>query len=308
MVRTDSDTWGITEGVGRTALGVAMARAYESEADCPLFNDPFARVFIDAAVARGWQLPTGAMAERIKAISGYAASRTKFFDEFFIAAGAHGVEQMVILGAGLDARAWRMPWISGSVVYEIDQPEVLEFKAEALRAHGAEPTARYVAVPVDLREDWPKALQEAGFEPAEPAAWSAEGLLPYLPAQGQDRLFEQIHALSVPSSRIAVEAFGADFFDGEYLAARREQMRRLQGESGDDSADVEDLWFIEERTDVAGWLTERGWDVTSISAAELMDRYDRCGADEDRDALPRTAFIDAKFNSAAAIQPGAAIA
>jgi methyltransferase (TIGR00027 family) len=193
-------------------------------------------------------------------------------------------------------------------VFEIDQPEVLEFKAEALRAHGAEPNARYVPVPIDLRDDWPKALRDAGFDSSEPAAWSAEGLLPYLPATGQDLLFERIHELSVPSSRIAVEAFGADFFNRDYLDARRAQLRRLRDDPAQDDADVEDLWFIEERTDVAEWLTQQGWEVTSINAAQLMDRYDRCGPDEDRDALPRTVFVDAKFSSAAAIQPGAAIA
>ena len=184
MARTDSDTWSITEGVGPTALGVAMARAGESSAACPLFDDPFAQVFIDAAVARGWEKPTGAMAERIRALSGYAASRTKWFDEFFIAAGAHGVEQSVILGAGLDSRAWRMPWVSGSVVFEIDQPQVLEFKLDVLRAHGADPNARYVPVPVDLRQDWPKALRDAGFDITQPAAWSARGAAALPPRRG----------------------------------------------------------------------------------------------------------------------------
>ncbi|MCV7173024.1 SAM-dependent methyltransferase [Mycobacterium manitobense] len=308
MARTDSDTWSITEGVGPTALGVAMARAGESSAGCPLFDDPFAQVFIDAAVALGWELPTGAMAERIRAVSGYAASRTKWFDEFFIAAGAHGVEQSVILGAGLDSRAWRMPWVSGSVVYEIDQPQVLEFKLDVLRAHGAEPNARYVPVPVDLRQDWPKALRDAGFDATQPAAWSAEGLLPYLPAEGQDRLFAQIIEMAVPSSRIAVESFGAAFFDPANLAARREQLRRLREDSGDDGPDIEDLWFVEERTDVAQWLTAQGWEVTSIDARRLMDRYDRCTPDDAEDAFPNTVFVDARLSSAASTGPIAAIA
>ncbi|MGA5461865.1 SAM-dependent methyltransferase [Mycobacterium sp. NPDC050041] len=272
MARTDSDTWSITEGVGPTALGVAMARAGESSAGCPLFEDPFAQVFIDAAVARGWELPTDAMAERIRALSGYAASRTKWFDEFFIAAGAHGVEQSVILGAGLDSRAWRMPWVSGSVVFEIDQPQVLEFKLEVLRAHGAEPHARYVPVPVDLRQDWPKALRNAGFDSTQPAAWSAESLLPHLTAEGQDRLFAQIAEMAVPSSRIAVEA------------------------------------FVEDRTDVAEWLTAQGWDVTTIDARRLMNRYDRCTPDDAEDAFPNTVFVDAKLSSAATTGPMAATA
>jgi methyltransferase (TIGR00027 family) len=299
MVRTDGDSWDITEGVGATALGVAWARSEETTSDCPLFTDPYAQLFVDAAVERGWRLPPEYMRERIRAISGYAASRTKWFDEFFIAAGANGIEQAVILAAGLDARGWRLPWLDGTVLYEIDQPKVLDFKTETLARHDAKPTvARYVAVQADLRQDWPKALREAGFDAAEPTAWAAEGLLPYLPADGQDLLFERIHQHSVNGSRIAVEAFGADFFDPAYLASRREQLQKMRETAGtddDEIPDTEDLWFIEERTDVAGWLTEHGWDVTSFGAAELMTRYGRCSPGQVDHASPRTVFVEAKL-------------
>lgn len=297
MVRTEDDSWDITEGVGQTALGVAMARAEETANECPLFTDPYAQLFLDAATERGWQQPPSYMIERIRAISAYAASRTKWFDEFFIAAGASGVEQSVILAAGLDSRAWRLPWVDSSVVYEIDQPKVLAFKAQTLADHDARPAARYVAVPVDLRQDWPKALRDAGFDPSAPTAWAAEGLLPYLPADAQDLLFERIHVHSARDSRIAVESFGAGFFDGDYLANRREHLRRLREEAGVDAdanvPDTADLWFIEERADVAAWLTEHCWDVTSVDAAELMTRYGRCKPGEVDDSLPRTVFVEA---------------
>ena len=105
MARSDDDTWDVTEGVGSTALGVAIARANEATSECPLFIDPYAQLFVDAAVARGWSLPPTSMAERIRTIAGYAASRTKWFDEFFIAAGANGVQQAVILAAGTASSA-----------------------------------------------------------------------------------------------------------------------------------------------------------------------------------------------------------
>lgn len=297
MTRTDDDSWDITEGVGATALGVALSRAEESSSQCPLFTDPYATLFIDAAEDRGWQQPGGVLRERIRRITGYAASRTKWFDEFLIAAGAHGIAQTVILAAGLDSRAWRLPWIADSAVYEIDQPKVLAFKAETLRAHGVEAATRYVPVPIDLRLDWPKALVEAGFDASAPTAWTAEGLLPYLPADGQDLLFERIHELSARGSRIAVESFGAGFFDSDYLASRAEAMRRLREESGasedDDPLDVQDLWYVEERTDVANWLRDNGWEVTSVDAWELMERFGR--KPDDADAIPRTAFIEGRL-------------
>lgn len=76
MARTDDDSWDITESVGATALAVAMARANETASDSPLFTDPCAQMFLDAAAAQGWRPPTGAMAQRIRAIGNYAASRT----------------------------------------------------------------------------------------------------------------------------------------------------------------------------------------------------------------------------------------
>jgi len=292
-MRTDDDSWDITQSVGVTALGVAYARAHESAKDCPLFVDPHARQFVDAAAAQGWR-PDLANSARFERIVDYAAARTKWFDDFFVAGGAQGIEQAVILAAGLDARAWRLPWNSGSVVFELDQPLVLQFKAETLRAYDVRPAVRYVAVPVDLRQDWPEALREAGFDAESPTAWSAEGLLPYLPAAGQDLLFERVQELSAPGSRFAVESFGPDFFDPEYLAQRREQMRRDREAAGEpDGPDVADLWYVEERADVAEWLMDHGWETSAIFAPDLMHRYHR----EVGDSTPRTVFVEGHYSS-----------
>jgi methyltransferase (TIGR00027 family) len=289
MARTHNDSWDITESVGATALGVAMARAAESDCDCPLFTDRFAQLFVDAAAKRGWD--SSGAAKRLPIFGGYAAARTKWFDEFFIAAGAAGIDQAVILAAGLDARAWRLPWVTGSVVYEIDQPQVLAFKAETLAARGVRPTVRYQAVPIDLRSEWPTALRDAGFDPSAPTAWSVEGLLPYLPATGQELLFERIDQLSARDSRIAVEALSPSSFEPEYLERRRQYLRG-------DGPDIPDLWFIEERTELKTWLAGRGWTVTSIEAAKLMERHGRSPAPELADLAPRSLFIEGRLNVA----------
>ena len=225
MARTDNDTWEITESVGATALGVAAARAAETESENPLISDPFARVFLDAAGEGLWNwfaapdLPAEIveaqpdLVPRMRGMVDYMAARTSFFDQFFLDATRAGVRQVVILAAGLDSRAWRLPWPDGVTVYELDQPRVLEFKSSTLREHGAQPTCNLVPVPVDLRHDWPAALREAGFDPSAPSAWSAEGLLPFLPAVAQELLFERVQALGAAGSRIAVEAPGSDFLD-----------------------------------------------------------------------------------------------
>ncbi|EUA15464.1 putative S-adenosyl-L-methionine-dependent methyltransferase [Mycobacterium kansasii 732] len=222
--RTDNDSWEITESVGATALGVAAARAAETQSEHPLIRDPFARVFLDAAGDGVWnwysapQLPAEVLqAEpevplRMQAMINYMACRTAFFDTFFLDATRSGIRQAVILAAGLDARCWRLPWPDGTTVYELDQPKVLEFKTATLREHGAEPTCHRVGVPVDLRQDWPKALRQAGFDVSAPSAWSAEGLMPYLPAAAQDLLFNRVQEFAVSGSRIAVEALGPTFW------------------------------------------------------------------------------------------------
>jgi methyltransferase (TIGR00027 family) len=291
MTRTDGDSWDITESVGATALGAAMARAADSDCDCPLFTDRYSHLFVDAATARGWD--SSDVGAHLPLVQKYVAARTKWFDEYFIAAGANGIDQAVILGAGLDARAWRLPWVSSSVVYEIDQPQVLSFKAETLDTHNARPTVAYRAVPIDLRADWPTALLEAGFDPSTPTAWSAEGLLPYLPAAGQDLLMDRILELSATGSRIAAEVLNPDALDPEYL----ERGRRYLSDNG---LDIPELLFSGERADLQQWLTDRDWAVTTIEALDLMRRYNRSPDDDVKDLTPRSVFIEARLNMSSA--------
>jgi methyltransferase (TIGR00027 family) len=209
------------------------------------------------------------------------------------------VRQSVILAAGLDARAWRLAWPDGSVVYEIDQPKVLAFKTETLESHGATTIARYVGVAIDLRQDWPAALQQAGFDPGLPTAWSAEGLLPYLPAEAQDLLFERIQGLSAPGTRIAVEAFNNDFFSAEALARREEQMEQYRAAAAkmgrEDMAQSGGLLYEEERTEVVEWLRAHGWAATAVTAEELMAGNGRSVPSDLDDGTPQSIFVEGRL-------------
>jgi methyltransferase (TIGR00027 family) len=311
VARTDNDTWEITESVGATALGVASARAAETESDNPLISDPFARVFLDAVGDGVWnwysgpQLPPELVeAEpelplQMQAMVGYMGSRTAFFDTFFLDAARAGISQAVILAAGLDARSWRLPWPDGTTVYELDQPRVLEFKATTLREHGAEPACDRVAVPVDLRHDWPTALQEAGFDASAPSVWSAEGLMPYLPAAAQDLLFDRIQGLTAAGSRVAVEALGSEFADPELRAKRRARMDRIRAfmAKADPQREIprtDELWYFEKREDVGHWFDRHGWDVSVTPAAQLMAGYGRKAPQEVEDEVPGNLFVAAQ--------------
>ncbi len=206
------------------------------------------------------------------------------------------MRQIVILAAGLDSRAWRLQWPDGTIVYELDQPKVLAFKATTLQQHAAHPTSVQVNVPIDLRQDWPTALRQAGFDPSQPSAWSAEGLLRYLPARAQDLLFERIDALSPKGSWLVTNVPSRDALDPDRLARQREEMRRFRADAARvvdaEIPDVDELWYAEERTDVSDWLRGHGWDVSSADMREMLERYGRTIPDEN--ILPPTDFISAQ--------------
>jgi methyltransferase (TIGR00027 family) len=306
-VRTPGDSWTITESVGATALGVAAARAAETARPDPLIRDPFAYLLVSAAGPVWAELAGGQSCwygddergRRIEEMSrSYQAVRTHYFDEYFSAASRTGIRQVVILASGLDSRAYRLDWPAGTTVFEIDQPKVLAYKAATLESHGAVPSATRHSVPVDLRDDWATALIDAGFEPHQPTAWLAEGLLPYLPADAQDRLFEMVTALSAPDSRVAVEAFDAPASrTDEQRAAWRERTARLRRQLGLDS-DFEALIYQEpERADAAGWLTEHGWRVDEVDSHDEMARLGRRVPDDLVEDAVASTLLNARLNA-----------
>jgi methyltransferase (TIGR00027 family) len=217
MPRTDNDTWDLATSVGATATMVAAARAVATKADNPLINDPFAEPLVRAVgidfltrLANG-DLDAADVDQddstwKLQQMPDAMAARTRFFDAFFAEATKAGIRQAVILASGLDARAYRLEWPTGMTVFEVDQPEVIAFKTETLAELGAAPTTDRRTVAIDLRNDWPAALTEAGFDRSQPTAWIAEGLLGYLPPEAQDRLLDNIAALSADGSRLATEA------------------------------------------------------------------------------------------------------
>lgn len=282
MARIDGDRWDLASSVGATATMVAAARAVASREPDPLIDDPFAAPLVRAVgIDFFTKLVDGEVALGDADDSGVAhvmtdvmAVRTKFFDDFFIDAVAAGLRQAVILASGLDARAYRLDWADDTVVFEIDQPQVLEFKDVTLAAIGAHPSVDRRAVAVDLREDWPAALREHGFDPTAPTAWSAEGLLVYLPPEAQDRLFDAITELSAPGSRLATEFHpdaGASL--GERSRALREQWRAHDKDGS--IPDLGELFYPGERTPPADYLTGLGWAVSSRPRPEVFAAYGR---------------------------------
>jgi methyltransferase (TIGR00027 family) len=287
-MRTHDDTWDIKTSVGSTAVMVAAARAIETDRPDPLIRDPYAKLLVTNAGANVlWEaMLDPSMVAKVEAIDAetaaavahmrsYQAVRTNFFDTYFHNAVAGGIRQVVILASGLDSRAYRLDWPAGTTVYEIDQPKVLAYKSTTLADNGVTPAANRREVPIDLRQDWPAALRAAGFDPTVRTAWLAEGLLMYLPAEAQDKLFTQIGELSAAGSRIAAETPPVH---GDARRERmREQFKKVAETLGfEETVDMQELMYHDENRAVLGdWLNDHGWRATAQSAPDEMRRVGR---------------------------------
>ncbi len=290
MTRTDQDTWDLASSVGATATMVAAARALASAETDAIIDDPFAAPLVRAVgldffirLVDG-DLPTSGVpseaqeGERdLRLETDSIAVRSRFFDDFFLNAARDGVRQSVILAAGLDARAYRLAWPPGSVVYEVDQPKVIEFKTIAMSNLFAAPTADRRTVAIDLRDDWPAALRRSGFDPAQPTSWSAEGLLMYLPPDAQDRLFDNITELSAPGSKLATEYHGDD--SGRTMTERAQEFNQRWAKLGCD-IDLSGLFFDGERSNVVEYLAGLGWQVTTRPRRDFFADYGRVFPDD----------------------------
>ncbi|MBJ7341120.1 class I SAM-dependent methyltransferase [Mycolicibacterium sp.] len=282
MSRTDADRWDLASSVGATATMVAAARALASREANPLIDDPYAAPLVRAVgIDFFTKLVDGTLPiegdDAATMMTGVMAVRTRFFDDFFLEATAAGVTQAVILASGLDSRAYRLDWPAGTTVFEIDQQAVIEAKSAAMAELGASPTADRRAVAVDLRDDWSAALTAAGFDASVPTAWSAEGLLVYLPPEAQDRLFDDITAASAPGSRLATE-YHPDA--GAGLGRRAAALGDRWREHGFD-VDVADLFYEGERTPVVDYLSTKGWQVSARPRPDVFAAYGRTFPDSE---------------------------
>lgn len=291
-MRSEGDTWDITTSVGSTALFVATARALEAQKPDPLAVDPYAEIFCRAVGGPPADVLDGEAPEHPlktadfgESFVNFQGARTRYFDEYFRRAADAGVRQVVILAAGLDSRAYRLDWPAGTTIFELDRPQVLEFKREVLTSHGAQPRAERREVAVDLRDDWPQALRDSGFDPARPSAWIAEGLLIYLPATAQEQLFTGIDGLAGPGSHVAVED-GAPLEPDEFEAAVEEE--RAAAAEGDQRLFFR-LVYNEQCEPATEWFGKRGWTVVGTPLADYLGEVGRPVPGPDTEAGPMIA-------------------
>ncbi len=240
------------QGVAATALVIAAIRAEETARPDRLFADPLAASFVAAS---DWSPSRPPGDSRATALRAWAVARTVFLDDLLASACRDGCRQAVLLGAGLDARAFRLPWPSGVRCFELDTADVLDSKAEVLTAERASAGCERVTVACDLRADWPGALLAAGFDPGQPTVWVAEGVLVYLTQEEVDRVLADLTTLSAPGSRLGLPMASRD----PAGVGRRSPTGSLRRSAAPD--------------DPVGWLAGHGWTAQVTDArAELEAR------------------------------------
>jgi methyltransferase (TIGR00027 family) len=297
MSQRNTGTGGVDDGVGVTALLVAAARAIETHRHDSLAQDPYAEHFVHAAAASAdWpvrihQVPDGDANPLWGRFARYFGLRTRTFDDFLLQAARAGARQVVLLGAGLDSRAYRLDWSPGCVIFEIDRDGVLAFKHKVLDALAATPKAARVPIPTDLRHDWVRALTDAGFDAAAPSAWLAEGLLFYLPAAAEVKLIDAVDRLSTTGSALAfevkLEKDLMEYRDSPLYTATKQQI----------GIDLLDLFAIEARPDSAGHLAQKGWTTKVETPFDFTLRLGRGPLPEPNDALAGNRWVFAHKTS-----------
>ena len=313
MTRTDNDSWDLASSVGATATLVAAARAAATRLPDPLIDDPYAEPLVRAVgvdfftrMAAGDIGADDQAAMGVRRMTANMAARTRYFDEFFagaagpatsdVRAADAGLRQAVILAAGLDARAFRLAWPPDMVAYEIDQPEVVAFKSDTMAELGVRATCVRRTVAMDLRNDWATGLRGAGFDPYKPTAWSAEGLLGYLPPDAQDRLLDTITGLSAPGSRIAIDC--APPSDPAQEQRSRERMRAFSDHWREQGfhLDFSELVYIGERNEASAYLTGHGWRVAATGVNDLLAAHGLAPFDDD-EPMSKLRYLEATLEA-----------
>lgn len=240
------------EPLASTARWTASVRAMENAREDRLFADPWA-LLLAGKEGAAW------IAQRTPESVAPIVLRTRFFDDFLQrVTSQEAMRQVVLMAAGLDTRAFRLPWPEGARMFELDQAPVLQHKEAVLHAAGAQPGCRRATAEADLTGPWQEALVGAGFDPREPAAWLLEGLLFYLPGEVVTRLLDEVASLAAPGSWLGFDIINSTMLTSPLTRGWIE----MQAKSG--------APWIGTLDDPEGFLAARGWQA-SLSQAGAAD-------------------------------------
>ncbi len=263
-------------GASRTALGIAAIRAMERERphDQRIVDDPFARHFVGEGLfrllkffdRRGWSERRG------PGVMGYLVARERAIDEIVLRVVAEGVDQLVILGAGFDARAYRFARrLKGVRVFEVDHPATQAIKRDKAEHFLDEIEVDLTWVPLDFEVDsLAQALAQAGYSPATKTLFIWQGVVMYLTPAAADATLAFVRENSAPGSAIVFDYMTRERVAGGSSGANREvsttnHYGRATGERLQLGIDAEEA---------PAWLAARGFiQVENLRSEELHELY-----------------------------------
>ena len=216
----------------------------------------------------------------------YLSIRTRFFDDALVQAAQAGpLHQVVLLAAGMDSRAFRLHWPPGTTVFEVDQPEVLDYKDAVLLGLNAKPSCSRRVVRANLEQDWANPLIEAGFDRNNPAAFLVEGLLPYLAGSAVKSVLATLGALACPGSWLGLDVVTPELLASPYMTTLLENLTKLGCPWLFGTAEPEVL------------LARHGWEARAIMPGEPEANYGRWpypSVPRDTPGIPRSFLVTAK--------------
>ncbi|MBY0385402.1 SAM-dependent methyltransferase [bacterium] len=242
------------DAIAKTSLLTAAMRAKETklgEKENRLFIDPYAETL---AGKEGFSI-----LERAIAAAGdqpAVAIRTRFIDDKLTNALKKGVTQIVILAAGMDTRAYRLPIPKNISIFEIDKKEVLDYKNQKL--HNVVPVCKRRTLPADLREEWPAQLLQIGFEKNQKTLWMVEGLLMYLQEPQALNIFKKISSLSSSQDVLLTDILSQDLLSAPHMKPQLQFLNSLGA-----------TWQFG-TNEPEQWLSSLGWEATVIQTGEYV--------------------------------------
>jgi methyltransferase (TIGR00027 family) len=260
------------------ALQIAGVRASETHLpeDERVFHDPYAEFFLDDnaredlhdldkirnAISQYEQIMPG--------VNGAIVARIRFIDEYLLECTAGGFEQLVILGAGFDTRAYRFEDVKNNLrVFEVDHPATQQVKVEKIKEIFGTLPEHVVYVPVVFGADrFDRKLLEKGYNPELKTLFIVEGLLMYIPPPAADGLLSFIVNTSGRGSSLIADYFSVPVIKGTSPLKEAQVLKQFVESEG------APLQFGIEEGKVEAFFEARGFEaVTHVSPASCKEKY-----------------------------------
>ncbi len=275
-----------------TAMGIAVLRAVESEkpAGERICYDPYARRFLP-----GWFfgmmrffIATGYAEWRGRGVIGFLSARERCIDDYLADCLNQGFDQLVILGAGYDSRAYRFEALKARRVFEVDHPATQQAKLEALKKVFGKLPGNVVYVPIDFNEQTlADCLAEHGYDPAAKSVFIWQGVTYYLEPEAVDHTLDFIARSSAPGSSVIFDYIDEDLLRAPVNHNEVSNMRRYRGMSG------EELRYGIPVAQIEPFLRRRGFEqVHNMRSEELKMLYFH-GQNRSRNVMSGYAIVSA---------------